>query len=516
MTSYKFNLVTVCRALGAFAAVAGAYALLGSLLPQPDAVRALVATISPAVALGLLLNGLALVVGETARIGLRRVRTLLFVASVLAMLLILMRYRGMAVPDLINGVVGPWHPAYGKVAIRPGSALGTLVASMVGVLIMLRPRRWRDALIHALLLGLIYFTLLGMLSFFLPRSAIQAHARYFVVGGYTGIFLFQVVLVGLWCLWLERRQHIAATVHFDLSRRRFWVITWTQCTIMVAGQISYIAVMAQIDAIHRDYLEAGLRLQTRNVGQALQNAGDLSEGLADRPLLIDMLRQANRARSAELDQTALRIAASMIRNDVIGVSLRDMRGALLATAGEPVRTSEFNYRLDPTRTLFWRDGVILRSSIALRQEQGIYGYFDIDARVGEIDQMLRSADAYGLFEQVYVCVPLDGRLIDCLSGAAQGRPFRTERASMGARGSAVTRAIDGQSGSIFGRDFDDTPVVVAYGNVAPYAVAVLGQIPEESIARRNGLVFAPVVLIVLALCWMMGISLRRPRSALPK
>lgn len=224
---------------------------------------------------------------------------------------------------------------------------------------------------------------------------------------------------------------------------------------------------------------------------------------AARPALIQNLRAIQAGRDNPRDRENVQaVAQGFVKQGFDGIAYYDSAGRELARAGafaEPVAT-RFMLATPARAELLWRGGYVLRHRIPMLDRDGVAGEMVAEQAMPALTRLLFEYSGIGETWDVGFCARREDRL-HCFPQRLKKEPFSTPLLNDVGESLPMTRALGGESGVAFTRDYRARDVVAAYGPVGALGMAMVVKVDTAEILaplRREILASAALLVAIVA------------------
>lgn len=289
---------------------------------------------------------------------------------------------------------------------------------------------------------------------------------------------------------------------------------------LASGIAVYAVMQRQAESILVRSLETSLqgdrRLFESEIGFGVANALTVST----RPFVIHNLRLLNAEPGDPEGRHALqRIANSFLPTGFSGVSFHDAGGTRIVQAGRLSQSPELSVPLNTqTRAdLLWDGQLILHVVRDVVDEQGSrIGMAKTETPLPHLTHAIAEADAIGGTAELALCAALEQDM-QCFPLTRSRRVFQRLPRTLEGRPLPMSHALNGETGTLFARDYRREKVVAAYTPVGTLGLGMVLKIDQAELfgpVKKQLSVIAPmlgslVLAGVLLLYWLVAPLVRK-------
>jgi PAS domain S-box-containing protein len=493
------------RALGALLVLLGTSGMVGWLLQLPLALR--LWPNSPVMvfstALVFALSGTALLwLGPDSPTAARMCRWPGLVVVTIAALVLAEHLLSLSL-----GIDMPsWHAWLGGGGLTPGRmSAGTACAFlMAGCALVAAPmahERKMSRIVQALTVGVGVIGALALAGHLMNAPLIFPHYGLVDVAPPTAMGLI-VLAVGMAFGWRRFEWGRMPLIDNDHDR-----ITLTAATILVAVAFgSSMAIFAilqgRIQTLTRGSVQAALTTRTQTFEVLIAQHEINAHIAATRPAVLRNLRTIQTGRDDGSNLANIRaVIDGLLQQGYSGLAYQGLDGASVASGGVFVRAPAIAVSLaTPDQAeLLWDNGFVLRHRIAMRDTEGQVGTVLVEQPLTVLTRITRDLEALGTTWDIGLCVRREQRL-QCFPQRHTPRVFSTGLGNADGTTLAMTRALNGESGTSITRDDRGQNVVAAFSPVGQLGLGMVAKVDSVEVFQpiREQMLLAFGLLTVFA------------------
>lgn len=260
--------------------------------------------------------------------------------------------------------------------------------------------------------------------------------------------------------------------------------------MIMVGHVERTVGSAQLDLLQRNVMVFVLSVESRIDQAAL---------LAERPVMREQMDRLNRVPGDPLIHERLRANTSaLLAGGFSAVEFSDPDGRSWISAGRFVPSDAVGAPLRaryPAR-LIWHDGLILHSQIPIEFGGRIVAYLKSEQPLSRVNEIMSAEHMTEHSGEIGLCTRTAAQLT-CFPQRMMPRPYQIPYS----KELPMASAIDGQSGTMVGRDYRGQNVLAAYGPVGDLGLGMVVKVDTselyEPLRQNMYLVLALMVLTVL-------------------
>jgi PAS domain S-box-containing protein len=382
---------------------------------------------------------------------------------------------------------------------------GTATAFLMGGLVLILAPRASGArsiwVVRSLALGVGLIGCLGLVGYLVKANLLFPGYWFTGVALHTAAGLL-VFSVGLWGSFSGYEWGRAPPFEREDDRIMFVGAAVLAATAVGAGIATFAVLQGRVQGIAENTVVASLARRVETVRDLLELREINARIAATRPAVIGNLRaiHSGRDRGSNLENVRA-VVESFLKQGFTAIAYYDVDGKVVAEGGAFARDPDMLVALSmPDRPeLIWDSrGFILRHRLAVRDAAGVAGGVIAEQPLPVLTRMARDPLRIGASAETGLCILRDERL-QCFPNQLNPRPYVTPTRSAADMPLPMTRAINGESGTLVTEDYRGHDVVAAYGPVDKLALGMVVKIDAAEIFLpiREQLQFTAVVLAFL-------------------
>jgi signal transduction histidine kinase len=473
--------------IGAMLVVLGGAVMLGWFFRIAPIVRAL-PDFTPMVfgtAACFALCGASLMIACYERVGHRRATTALAAAVIVISALALAEHvlqfdLGIDWPSL-HAWLRNSNPNPGR--MPAGNAIAFLLAGIVLILGPRASRPWMMITTRALTAVIAVIGALGVLGYAVSAELLFPHYAFSGVAVHTTVGLL-LLAIGLRAAWTAYAW--AKKPFFERDDDRITFVSATALTVItvVAGVTIFAVVQSRVQTLVRDNLVAALA-QRADVFQDVIGMREVNARIAaTRPAVHRNLRTIRGGVDDGSNIANINaVVKSFLEQGFSGVAYYDVDGKLVAGGGGFAQSPSLSVSLATPGNgkLLWQDGFILQHRLPMYDAAGKVGEVQAEQPLPVLTRLMNEA---GDGREMGVC-QRRGRENLCFPERLNPRAFSTAAVNLDGNPLPMSRALEGETGTLITRDYRKQNVVAAF---APMGKLGLGMVLKVNAAE----VFQPI------------------------
>ena len=357
----------------------------------------------------------------------------------------------------------------------------------------------------ALAFALSGFVLLRLRQVGSKSSAIQVQLAMFMVLmlGLTGLvgssveleYLYPWYRAGRMSFWTANAMTLSGIGLWQLCRRQSWSVDQAlmrddertgligaailAMAVTTTGVAGFSAQQKALEASLVERLPAALDNHRRLFSLMTEHALAAAHQTAMQPAILEVLHSggASLPAIAGVADAALDAGRRLLSPPFTALRVVDASGRTLLGAGEFAHEPPLMAALDAEQTtmLLWKEGFQLRTRIAVQSPDGRSGVVLLEQALPAMTRLFAGIDGFGPSGEMGLCAAQAHRLA-CIPQRRNPQVYYTPRIQPDGRRGAMSKAVDGLSGTFKGRDYRGNNVISAY---LPLATRGLGLVIKE-------------------------------------
>ena len=366
------------------------------------------------------------------------------------------------------------NPNPGRMA--PNSALGFLLAGLVLVLSRKVKSRTKGIAIQSATFSVLFLGLAGLVGYLLQLDLLYGF-KATRMAAHTAVGMVFVALA-LWDSWFDAEWYRSRQYFTDGDKIVYVGTALLVIVALTAGISGFAAQQSTFERVLSQNLLFAVKNQTRLFHLEIEQATGNAISTANQPRLILLVRELplnpnNLLLIDELTATA----RSLLNSGTSGIAIYDRNQRELIRLGKFAAhpDMEVDLGLENSAILLWEDGFYLKTSVPLKDETGVIGLLMMEEPLPHI----ALATDLGETGDLRMCIPKLTRVL-CFPDRSNPHVYETRRESSNGKPTAMSAAVNGDSGVFRGLDYRDVNVVAAYG---PLSDTGLGLVVKKSTAE---------------------------------
>lgn len=455
-------------------------------------------------ALGFMLAGTALLLLRTSTPLARRS------ASVAGALLVLLAVLVLLAHGLQADLGVDWAPSHiwllhssdtpGRMPV--GSALGFLMGGAALALLPWIQGRQMYYAVQALTLGVGAISVFTLAGHLVNASLLFPHYPLVDVAMHTalGLLLLALALTLAW-MHFEREQMLP----FDSEHEQ---ITLTGATILVlialgTGTVIFAILQDRFQTLTRTNVQASLGSRAQTFEDMIVLHEVNARIAATRPTVLHSLRVLARRPGDSASLAAMQeVTDGLLQQGFSALAYHGADGAPVARRGVFVRSPAIAVALaTPQRAeLIWDGGFVLRHHIEMHDAQGPVGTVRVEQPLPTLTRITRELATFGKTWDMGLCVLREQHML-CFPQHLNPQVFSAPLVNVDGATLPMTRALQGETGSLIMRDYRAQNVVAAYGPVGQLGLGMVVKVDAAEVFEpiREQLLLAMGLMALFAL-----------------
>ncbi|MDQ3057927.1 MAG: PAS domain S-box protein [Pseudomonadota bacterium] len=377
-----------------------------------------------------------------------------------------------------------------------GTACAFLMAGIALALVPWVRGRWLYGVVQTLTYGVGIIGLLALAGYLVNASLLFPRYLFDDVAVHTAIGLF-LLAMGMALAWTElgwKQERLFNSEH-DL-------ITLKAATILVLVALGTgVAILAifqdRFESLTRMSVQASLATRTQTFADVIALREVNAQIAATRPAVLHNLRVIHQGKDDGSNLANIQaVIDGLLQQGFSALAYHGLDGKLVASKGVFVQSPAIAVTLTTSEKaeLIWDNGFVLRHRIAMHDAQGFAGTVLVEQALPTLTRLARDLTDLGKTWDMGLCVRRQDRL-QCFPQHLNPQVFFTPLVNVDGVSLPMTRALQGETGSILTRDYRAQNVVAAYGPVSHLGLGMVVKVDASE-------VFAPVreqVLLAIGL-----------------
>jgi len=310
--------------------------------------------------------------------------------------------------------------------------------------------------------------------------------------------------VGLWLSIQTELVDYRAPVRRILSASTLLLISVSMFVALInlalsqkQNEISAKNEMALRGRSHRQFVSTVIEYRSRRAEVA-------SYSLGLDPSLAALIRNAE---NESLSPALRNISEVYLRNEFSGISFEDLQGTSHLLAGHLTEHPELIIPIKShNRTeLMWSDGYLLRLRVPVTHANAVIGFIISEQPIQALSSATESFQSWGKSGGMLLC-GRDSRGLQCFPERHNAHPYQLPLAS-DTESNPVERAVSGETGQQFTKDFRGVNILADYGPVGNTGLGLAVKSDADELyapARNQSLLALPfIVFFILFGAWLL-------------
>jgi PAS domain S-box-containing protein len=394
---------------------------------------------------------------------------------------------------------------------------GAFVITGVSLILISRGSSRSLASAGLLSIGVAGIGLLGLSGYLVRAGLLFPEYWFSTMAVHTAAGLLLLGL-GLWSCRRARDTSGSPLFKRDDDRITFVGALVLAASIFAAGVGVFAVLVERVQGLATDNVAAALARRIDTVRDFIAVREVSARIAASRPAVIVNLRaiRASRDDGSHRDNVNA-VADGFVQQGFSAITYRDADGRMVATGGKHISAGAFGVTLNTAEgaELLWNGQFVLRHLLEMRDSAGLVGSVLVEQPLPVLTRLALDPIRMGPTGETGLC-SLGGDRLLCYPNQFNRDVYTTPLASAAGTRLPMTRALDGEAGTLIARDYRDNNVVAAFAPVTDLGLGMVVKVDTADIFRPIREQLQATVGLLLALSVAGTLLLRSQVSPLAR
>lgn len=359
------------------------------------------------------------------------------------------------------------NPNPGRMALN--TAMGFMLAGLVLVLSQQVTKRWTGLIIQLATFSLLFIGLAGLVGYLLQLDLLYGF-KATRMAAHTAAGMVCAAL-GLWDSWFYADWYRSRKYFTDGDKIVFVGTALLIIVSLTAGISGFAAQQATFERVLGENLHFAIKNQSFLFHVEVDQTIEKAMSTAGRPNLIRFTRELGlHPENENLRNDLTIIAQSILVAGATGIVIYDNTNQELVRLGSFSRQPPISVDLglNVSAQLLWNQGFYLKASIAILDKDNIVGRLVVEEPLTHMDRNEGMNDT----SETRICIAR-GEHARCFPDRNHADVYETSHTNMNGQPTAMSLAMNGQTGTYKGLDYRNINVVAAYGPLTTTGLGIV-------------------------------------------